>query len=298
MKKGLAVSIISILVIISLILLALFFNSKSTLTQQINALNADITDKAEQIDALNADVADKAQQIDTLNADVADKAQQIDALNADIAGKAEQIDALNADVADKAEQIDALNADVAGKAEQIDALNTTIAEKDQQIDTLNADIAGKAEQIDALNADIAGKAEQIDALNDDIADKNQQIETLNTQQSPWTNAETYGENVWHQATEKYEFRVFGFIDNPFTVQINVRNRDKEADNNLYTATYTSDSLTETLNENGRVSITTDYKVGGIKELPSGFSFDFYINLFVDGEFSQESSVSLTLSDLP
>ena len=190
MKKGVAISIISILTVLAIALCILFVSSSKTIDtlnasisekeKQIETISADAADKADQIEALNADVADKANQIDTLNADVAEKADQISTLTADATDKAEQIKALNADVVDKASKIEALSADVESQAEQISELKAGAIEKASQIDLLNANISEKTSQIETLNADITDKATKIEKLNEIISENSNQIEKLSS----------------------------------------------------------------------------------------------------------------------
>ncbi len=207
MKKGLAVTIISILAVLAIVLGILYITNNNSKTDEVNKITAekqrqaeqiaglesDIADRKTQIESLTAgaaemagkietlstDTADKAGQIETMSADVADKAGQIEALNADVADKASQIEALKADVADKVSQIEALNAEVNDKAAQIEALNADVTDKASQIEAMNAGAADKAGLIEALNADVADKASQIEALNADVTEKAGQIETLN-----------------------------------------------------------------------------------------------------------------------
>ena len=136
MKKGLAYSLISLFVVLSVTFAIIHFTNNANKTKQIDMLNADVAIKAKQIETLNADVADKDGQIEMLNADVTEKVGQIETYKADIADKSKQIEALNADVADKAGQIETLNADVTDKAGQIEALNADNKKKDDQIELL------------------------------------------------------------------------------------------------------------------------------------------------------------------
>ena len=172
MKKGVAISIISILTVLAIALCILFVSSSKT----IDTLNASISEKEKQIETISADAADKADQIEALNADVADKANQIDTLNADVAEKADQISTLTADATDKAEQIKALNADVVDKASKIEALSADVESQAEQISELKANAIEKASQIDLLNANISEKTSQIETLNADITDKATKIE--------------------------------------------------------------------------------------------------------------------------
>ena len=207
MKKGLAVTIISILAVLAIVLGILYITNNNNKTDEVNkitaekqrqaeqiaGLEADIADRKTQIESLTADAAemagkietlstdtaDKASQIETMSADVADKAGMIEALNADVADKISQIEELNADVVDKAGQIEALNADAAEKAGQIEALNAEVSDKISMIEALNTSVTDKVSQIEALNADVTDKASQIEALNTDVTDKASQIEALN-----------------------------------------------------------------------------------------------------------------------
>ena len=179
MKKNVAVTVISALVVLALVFGILYFTNNAGKQKEIDSLTADATEKAGQIETLNADVAEKAGEIEKLNADVTEKAGEIEKLNADVTEKAGEIEKLNADVAEKASQIETLNADVTEKAGEIEKLNADVAEKASQIETLNADVTEKAGEIEKLNADVAEKASQIEALNADVAEKAGQIETLN-----------------------------------------------------------------------------------------------------------------------
>ena len=112
MKKSIAISIISILAVLAIILGISFYSTNTKKSLQISTLETDIADKTGKIETLETDVAGKAGQIETLEADVADKAGQIETLQADVADKAGQIETLQADVADKAGQIETLEADI------------------------------------------------------------------------------------------------------------------------------------------------------------------------------------------
>ena len=177
-KKSVAITIISVLAVLAIILGVLYFTNDANKQKEIQELNADVADKAGQIETLNADVADKAGQIETLNADVANKAGQIETLNADVADKAGQIETLNADVADKAGQIETLNADVADKAVQIEKLKKDVSEKEEQIKELNAELDEKENVIGTLNNDIKNYDSQIKKLTSEAAEKEKQIESL------------------------------------------------------------------------------------------------------------------------
>ena len=193
MKKGLAVTIISILAVLAIVLGILYITNNNSKTDEVNkitaekqrqaeqiaGLEADIADRKTQIESLTADAAEMAGKIETLSTDTADKAGQIETMSADVADKAGQIEALNADVADKASQIEALKADVADKASQIEALNADVADKVSYIESLNSAVTDKVSQIEALNAEVNDKAGQIEALNADVTDKASQIEALN-----------------------------------------------------------------------------------------------------------------------
>lgn len=178
MKKGVAITIISVLAVIAIALGVLYYTNNADKTKQIDGLTADVADKATQIETLNADVADKAGQIEALNADVADKAAQIETLNADVSYKAGQIDTLNADVAEKKETIQGLNADVASKASQIDTLIADVKTKAEQIETLKGEIAEKTSQIDLLKGEVSEQGSRIEQYKADIDSLSGQVASL------------------------------------------------------------------------------------------------------------------------
>ena len=169
------ISIVAAVLAVALVVVGILFVQQKQSAENLQALQAELN---AEIDALNAQVDEKAAEIEALNVDAADKDSQIEALNADVADKSSQIDALNADVADKSSQIDALNADVADKSSQIDTLNADVADKSSQIEALNADVSDKSQKLEAMNADMTELNSQIQALSANSTDQAATVESL------------------------------------------------------------------------------------------------------------------------
>ncbi|MEJ1731326.1 hypothetical protein SMA90_33890, partial [Escherichia coli] len=66
MKKNVAVTIISVLAVISIALGILYFTNNDSKSKEIFALNSDVAEKNGQIETLTADVEGKSTQIETL----------------------------------------------------------------------------------------------------------------------------------------------------------------------------------------------------------------------------------------
>lgn len=205
MKKGAAITIISILAVAAIALGALFgvtVTQKNEIAADNTRLAADIADRDGQISELNGEAEAKTGEIEALTADVAAKAGEIETLTADVAAKAEEIGTLTADAAAKAEEIGTLTGDVAAKAEQIEALSAETAAKDEEIRLLKADVTEKQTIIGEKDAKIgeleaaladrdsaaADKDQQIvelqgrvDSLTAEIEQKDEQIKNLNAQ---------------------------------------------------------------------------------------------------------------------
>ena len=165
MKKSLAISIISVVAVLAIVLGILYYTNNQ--------------EKIAEIASLNANIAEKVSEINTLNSEVADRDSQIEALNAEVANKSSQIKMLNDDVAEKDWQIKALNDDALVKEYQIATLNTDILDKNARIERINADVSIKTYQIETLSNDLKDKAADIDALNEEVSEKEAQINALN-----------------------------------------------------------------------------------------------------------------------
>lgn len=178
MKKGLAISLISLLAVVAIALGILYYTNNEEKSLQIASLNSDVAEKAKQVETLQTDTASKAAQIETLEADIADKAAEIESLQTDVSDKTTQIIALQADIDGKAAQILTLIEDNNEKKGQIASLAAENTKKDGIIETLNAELSEKGSQIEALNMDVEDKISFIEALKADIATISKQIDYL------------------------------------------------------------------------------------------------------------------------
>ena len=179
MKKGTAITVISILAAAAIALGALFGVTYSQKNQAISErdgfkeenirLSADIADRDGQISSLTGAAEEKAGEVETLTADLAAKTE-------DLAARTEEIGKLTEDAAAKAGEIEKLTADLTAKAGEIETLTADLTAKAGEIETLTADLTAKAEEIEALKTAAAEKDEKIDALTADAAEKAAKIE--------------------------------------------------------------------------------------------------------------------------
>ena len=148
MKKGLAYSIIAVLLVAAVALGALYYTNNDAKTKQIDALNADVADKAGQIDALTADVADKTGEIETLNKDLSDRDGQIGDLNKSLADKDDQIAGLQSEADAKDEALEA----------SIRASEESQTAYEKEISDLKEQVKSAQEEFDQARFDLEKKA--------------------------------------------------------------------------------------------------------------------------------------------
>ena len=195
MKKGTAITVISILAAAAIALGALFGVTYSQKNQAISErdgfkeenirLSADIADRDGQISSLTGAAEEKAGEVETLTADLAAKTEDLAArmeeigkLTEDAAAKAGEIEKLTADLATKAGEIETLTADLTAKAEEIEALKTAAAEKDEKIDALTADAAEKAAKIEQNRKKLEEQEAAIKNQEEAAAEKDRKIGEL------------------------------------------------------------------------------------------------------------------------
>ena len=195
MKKGTAITVISILAVAAIALGALFGVTYSQKNQAISErdgfkeenirLSADIADRDGQISSLTGAAEEKAGEVETLTADLAAKTEDLAArteeigkLTEDAAAKAGEIEKLTADLATKAGEIETLTADLTAKAEEIEALKTAAAEKDEKIDALTADAAEKAAKIEQNRKKLEEQETAIKNQEEAAAEKDRKIGEL------------------------------------------------------------------------------------------------------------------------
>lgn len=195
MKKGTAITVISILAAAAIALGALFGVTYSQKNQAISErdgfkeenirLSADIADRDGQISSLTGAAEEKAGEVETLTADLAAKTEDLAArteeigkLTEDAAAKAGEIEKLTADLATKAGEIETLTADLTAKAEEIEALKTAAAEKDEKIDALTADTAEKAAKIEQNRKKLEEQEAAIKNQEEAAAEKDRKIGEL------------------------------------------------------------------------------------------------------------------------
>ena len=195
MKKGTAITVISILAAAAIALGALFGVTYSQKNQAISErdgfkeenirLSADIADRDGQISSLTGAAEEKAGEVETLTADLAAKTadlaaktEEIGKLTEDAAAKAGEIEKLTADLAAKAGEIETLTADLTAKAEEIETLKTAAAEKDEKIDALTADAAEKAAKIEQNRKKLEEQEAAIKIQEEAAAEKDRKIGEL------------------------------------------------------------------------------------------------------------------------
>ena len=195
MKKGTAITVISILAAAAIALGALFGVTYSQKNQAISErdgfkeenirLSADIADRDGQISSLTGAAEEKAGEVETLTADLAAKTEDLAArteeigkLTEDAAAKAGEIEKLTADLTAKAGEIETLTADLTAKAEEIEALKTAAAEKDEKIDALTADAAEKAAKIEQNRKKLEEQEAAIKIQEEAAAEKDRKIGEL------------------------------------------------------------------------------------------------------------------------
>ena len=196
MKKGTAITVISILTALAVAFGALYVTNNNSKTKEIEALTADVAGRDDQISTLNADVADKAGQIEALTADVAGMDEQISALNADAADKAGQIETLNAELSDRDSSISALQEDVKAKTKTIEELTASVAEKEasiaelqQNVESVTGENTSLTEDVAEMTAAVAEHKIQIGLLKDQVAELEAAIQEKKEKEQAGASAE-------------------------------------------------------------------------------------------------------------
>lgn len=231
MKKGLAITIISVLAIAAVLFGVLYFTNNSQKTKEIEGLRSESAEKSTWIEQLNSDIEEKKNEIEALSADVAEKVANIDILNADVSDKANRIEELNSDVETKKNEIEALSADVAEKTASIDALNADITERTKQIETLTDNLNARDERIVALNEDKEELNGKLEELNTAIAGQLMQIELLTAENGEKDNQV----NILASALEEKGRQIEAYIDDVNTKEIEITELTEKLENTITAA---------------------------------------------------------------
>ena len=138
------------------------------MTDEVNNLKAQITQKDTEINNLKGQVASKDKEINDLKGQNTNKDTEINKLNGQIASKDKDINDLKGQISSKDKEINDTKAQIPAKDTEINNLKAQIASKDKDINDLKGQIANKEKE----NCDLKGK---ISSNENDINDMKGQI---------------------------------------------------------------------------------------------------------------------------
>ena len=195
MKKGAAITVISILAAAVIALGILFVTAngqknqavtdRDGMTEENIRLAADVAERDERIAALTGEAEAKTGEIETLTAEAAAKAGEVEALTAEAAAKAGEVETLKAEAAARAEEVEALKAETAAQDSMIQSLKEEAAGSKAAISEKEAKIGEQETLLKEQEALIAEKDKKIGEQETAIAEKDQKIseqETLISEQ--------------------------------------------------------------------------------------------------------------------